>query len=308
MIRKDSTLSKKPAEPVIKLRDGWRWRFNVDYAWDAEWSGDDGHGEHVTRGVYFIVEEHDDGSVTHTLGCEGCEPPDVVLAVILANVPDVFGVICADVRAQFERSLTTLLRSRAETMRRYEAESPQKSDSHPHFRRLAGVELDTAARAVESMAYDPSLRVVELAELVADRNAARTDALRRLQERDAERADIDALRVALGLRLGEGLTLAEITAHVKALGVTGENVTAAALQVETAVAPVAKERDDLVVELAEAKKLLYCALFGEPYELETDDDPFVNHVGRALVNADEVAMRAAAIVAKRNSPHDKVDP
>lgn len=58
---------------------------------------------------------------------------------------------------------------------------------------------------------------------------------RRLRERDAERAQIDALRAALDLKMGEGLSLEEIIAHVKALGITGDHIKATALQIADAV-------------------------------------------------------------------------
>jgi hypothetical protein len=64
----------------------------------------------------------------------------------------------------------------------------------------------------------------QVADLQEQLAAAQRDAVRRLKDRDAAWADIDALRSVLGLRLGEGLGLAEITACLRATNLTGDPV------------------------------------------------------------------------------------
>lgn len=75
-------------------------------------------------------------------------------------------------------------------------------------------------------------------------DAARRDAVRRLRDRDAAWADIDGLRNALGLKLGEGLGLTEMTACVRAINLTGGAV-ARAEELAARVRMLEAENDDL---------------------------------------------------------------
>lgn len=100
------------------------------------------------------------------------------------------------------------------------------------------------------------------AEFLVDLDAARRDAVRRLRDRDAAWADIDGLRAALGLKIGEGLTLAELTACVQAINLTGDPV-ARAEELSALVRQLETENAELRARLA-----VY-----EPPTPEDDEEP-----------------------------------
>ncbi len=99
-------------------------------------------------------------------------------------------------------------------------------------------------------------------DLLVELDAARRDAVRRLRDRDAAWADIDGLRTALGLKLGEGLGLAEMTACVLAIGLTGDPV-ARAEELRERVARLETENEGLRQRLA-----VY-----EPQEEDDEENP-----------------------------------
>jgi hypothetical protein len=79
--------------------------------------------------------------------------------------------------------------------------------------------------------------------------AAESDAIRRLRDRDAAWAIIDGLRMVLDLKAGEGLGLAELTECVKAINVSGDAVARAeTLRAELDAAIVRAEKAERIVD------------------------------------------------------------